>query len=150
LNLNLPEWFGPTVLVGLSVGAVAKGRTEHRLAIGGLVANVVLTQVLRDNSRPHVEWAAFVFDILFLALLLAIALKSASYWPLPAAAFQFLATITHVAKLVDETVHPWAYISAIVIWTYALMISLAAGIWSNWRLERQRAATDGSAADTRR
>jgi hypothetical protein len=152
LHLNLPAWVGPAALAGLAVAALTRGGLEERLATGGLIANVVLTRFLRDYSWPHVQWTAFALDILFLALLFGIALRSARYWPLAATAFQLLAVITHIAMMVDRTVHPWAYISAIVIWTYLLITTLSVAVWNSWRTKRYSENTGllAPAFDTRR
>jgi hypothetical protein len=138
---NLPPWFGPTLLVGLCAAAFLKGGVEERLAAASLLANVALTLIMRDTRWPHVQWTGFALDVLLTAVLLAVALRTPKFWPLPAAAFQLLATLTHVATLVDRKVNPWAYLTAIVIWTYALMITLAVGVWNHWRAGRQLAET---------
>jgi len=121
------------------------------MAVIGLTLNVVLTRIMRDYSWPEVQWAAFAVDLAFTGLLFVIALRSRKFWPMPAAAFQFLVTLMHVAKLVDHHVAQWAYMSGIVIWSYALAITLAVGIWNTWRAERHVAgAVFFGPADTRR
>lgn len=123
----------------VAIGAMLRGGVEERLVVWGLCLNAVLTVTLRDLSWPHVQWIGFGLDAALLGLLVWIALRSAKYWPMPAAAFQLLATATHIAKLVDTHVEQWAYLSAIVIWTYALTLTLGVGVWNSWREASYRA-----------
>jgi hypothetical protein len=111
------------------------------------------TVVLRDYSWPQLQLAGFVVDVLLLLLLLWIALRSPKYWPLAAAGFQLLAVLTHVAKMIDPGLQQWAYITAIVIWTYLLMITLGVGVWNCWRDKnggRPLSATGSEGARARR
>jgi hypothetical protein len=146
LHFALPPWIGVTVLICLAVAAFLRGGAEERIVAGALVANVAATVVLRDWSMPHLQTDEFVLDVALLALMLTVALKSPKYWPLPAAAFQLLATLMHVAKLVDPGVHQWAYFTAIVIWTYALMVALGVGVWNSWRARRYLASAEAAFA----
>jgi hypothetical protein len=133
LYFVLPPQIGLTLLLCVAVAAMLRGGLEERITMAGLLANIATTVVLRIPTGRHFQWAGFTADILFLGLLVVVALRSAKFWPLPAAAFQLLATITHVAKLVDPNVNRWAYFTAIIIWTYALLIALGVGVWNSWR-----------------
>lgn len=146
----LPPWIGITVLAGVVAAALVKGGADERIVAAGLAVDVVVTVALRDTTWPHVQWAGFGADVLLFILLLVIALRSSKFWPLFAAAFGFLDAITHVGKLVDLHVNQWAYLTAIVIWSYALFIALGIGTWNHWRAQRYL-TTAGSrtpAADT--
>ncbi len=152
MHFQLPPWIGLAVLFCVFVAALLTGGGEEKAASAALAADVIFTFLLRDRSWPHVQWTEFAFDVLLLALLVGIALRSAKFWPLAAAAFQLLATLTHVAKMVDPKVHQWAYLTAIVIWTYALIATLAVGTWNSWRSKRYlaNAGPAALAGDTRR
>jgi hypothetical protein len=139
LHFQLPPWLGLAILLCVFAAALLKGGGDERAAAVGLVANVLFTALLRDRSWPHVQWTEFALDVLLLALLVGIALRSRKFWPLSAAAFQLLATVTHIAKMVDPNVHQWAYLTAIVIWTYGLIAALGAGVWNHWRAGRYEA-----------
>lgn len=152
MNLALPPWFGQVVLYGISIAAFWKGGRDERLVAAGLLVNVLLTWLLRDWSWPYIQWEAFGIDVLLLLLLVAVALRSSKYWPMSAAAFQLLAVLTHIAKLVDQNVNQWAYITAIIIFTYLLVFALGVGVWNTWRATRQPSTAeraDGAAATRR-
>jgi hypothetical protein len=152
LYFVLPPQIGLTVLICVALAAMLKGGLEERITVGGLLANIAVTVVLRIPSGRDIQWAGFTADILFLLLLMIVALRSAKFWPLPAAAFQLLATITHVAKLVDPNVNRWAYFTAIIIWTYALLTALGVGVWNSWRSSSYlaNAGPDAPAVEIRR
>lgn len=133
MTIAQPPWLGPTAILLLCFCALLKGGLEERLAAGSLWLNSTLTQLLRDYTWPQVQLAGFVLDLLSLVLLTAIALTSRKFWPLAAAAFQLLMVLTHVAKMVDPNIGQWSYITANLIWTYLLMISLGVGVWNCWR-----------------
>jgi hypothetical protein len=133
LYFVLPPQIGLTVLLCVALAAILKGGLEERIVVAGLLANIAVTVLLRIPSGRAVQWAGFAADVLFLLLIVVVALRSAKFWPLAAAAFQLLATITHVAKFVDPNVNRWAYFTAIIIWTYALLIALGVGVWNSWR-----------------
>lgn len=136
MTIALPPWLGPLVLLLVSAGAFLRGGVEERLTAAGLLTNVAVTVLLRDHSWPELQRAGFVVDVGLLLLLIGIALKSPKYWPMAAAGFQLLAVLTHIAKMIDPNLQQWAYITAIVIWTYLLMIALGIGVWNSWRARR--------------
>jgi hypothetical protein len=152
LYFQLPSWIGFAVLCAVAGAALLMGGWEERWASASLAANVVLTRVLRDQSWPHVQWTEFALDLLLLCALFAVALRSKKYWPLAAAAFALLSTLTHVANMADPHVVRWAYLTAILIWTYSLMITLGVGVYNHCRAERYRASAEAAPApaDTRR
>jgi hypothetical protein len=152
LYFVLPPQIGLTVLLCVALAAMLKGGLEERIVVAGLLANIAATVLLRVPGGRHIQWPGFTADILFLVLLTVVALRSAKFWPLPAAAFQLLATITHIAKLVDPNVNRWAYFTAIIIWTYALLIALGVGVWNSWRSSAYlaNAGPGAPAVETRR
>jgi hypothetical protein len=133
LTIALPPWLGFVVMFVVCSGAFVRGGVEERLTAGGLLINVAATVVMRDHTWPQLQRAGFVVDVLFLVLLTIIALRTWKFWPLAAAAFQLLAVLTHIAKMIDPDLEQWSYITAIVIWTYLLMTALGVGVWNSWR-----------------
>lgn len=133
MTIEIPPWLGILVLVVVSSGAIWKGEAEERIAGAALFVTVFATYLLRDHSWPSLQYAAFGMDLVMLAVLLFLALRTAKYWPLAAAGFQLLAVLTHVGKMIDPQVNQWAYLTAIVIFTYLVIIALAVGTWNSWR-----------------
>jgi hypothetical protein len=124
----------------VAAAAFWKGGWSERLVAAGFVTAWLATPILRDRHWVGTQWAGFVIDILFLAVILVVAFRSRRYWPLFAAGFQLLAVLTHTARMIDPGVRAWAYITAGVIWTYLTLFALAVGTYSRWREGRQPAA----------
>jgi hypothetical protein len=148
--LSLPPWLGIAVTVIVCGSALWKGAWEERMTAAGLIVNFAISIFLRDATWPNVQVAGFAVDIATLVLLLGIALRTHKYWPMAAAAFQLLGVMTHVAKLIDPLINHWTYLSAIIIWTYLILIALGIGTWNAWRARRQLAKAPAEAGATRR
>lgn len=133
MTVELPPWLGILVLILVCGAAFFKGGIEERVTAAALLLSVGVTVLLRDRSWSHLQVAGFVMDVLVLVVLVAISLKSPKYWPMAAAGFQLLAVLIHVAKMIDPSVQDWAYITAIVIFTYLMIGALGVGVWNTWR-----------------
>jgi hypothetical protein len=148
---TLPTWFPIVVIGGVCAAALLKGGREERIAAGAFVLGTLATPFIKDYSWGT-QWAIFGVDVVYLALLLVIALRSPRYWPLCAAGFQLLGVVTHAASIVDPMLPKWAYVTAGVIWTYLVLAAIAVGTWNAWRGRRQlaNAAAVPTPAATRR
>jgi hypothetical protein len=92
--------------------------------------------VLKDQRFQGPQWANFASDTVYFLVILFVALRSRSYWPLFAAAFQLLEVVTHVASTVDRHLSAWAYITANVIWTYLVLGAILVGTLGALRARR--------------
>jgi hypothetical protein len=139
-TLALPYWI-PAVVIGSSClyAVVRGGREEQAAAIYFALATFAAPWLL-DRRWAGTQWAMFAVDLGYLVLLLVLALRSAKWWPIPAAAFQLLAILTHVASLIDHQLRAWAYVTAGVIWTYLGLAAIVVGTFNTWRARRQPAA----------
>jgi hypothetical protein len=124
---------------------VWKGGREEKLAGAALALAAFATPLLKDPRWLGPQWGVFAGDVAFLALIVTIAMRTRRWWPLCAAGFQLLGVLTHAARLIDDTVGSWAYATAGVIWSYAVLAAVAVGTIGSWRDERQSA----NAAPTR-
>jgi len=137
----LQPWLGLMVFAAVCTFALWKGGLEERITAASLLLGDVVTLALRDRSWQGTQWIGFGVDVAFLLIITTIALRSPRYWPLAAAGFQLLGVVTHAARMIDPHVQAWAYITAGVIWTYAVVIALAVGAYNRWRERRQPAAS---------
>jgi hypothetical protein len=145
--LALPLWF-PTAVIGSSCFfAVTKGGTEERIAGSYFALAALAAPFLIDRTWPGTQWAMFAVDAVYLLLLLGLALRSSRYWPIPAAAFQLLAVLTHIASLVDRQLPAWAYATGGVIWTYLGLAAIVVGTYNQWRERRRPAANEAVMAE---
>ena len=133
MTYALPPWFGATVAFLICGAAAWKGEAEERVVAAGFLLSLAATVLLRDKTWPQVQWAAFAADSSLFILLLVVVLRTAKSWPFAAASVQLVAVMTHVAKMMDASLHQWPYITAGVVWSYLLLLVLAAGVWKRRR-----------------
>jgi hypothetical protein len=143
--LTLPPWIGLIATTLVCGAAFVKGGRDEQLAAGGLVLGWIATLVLRDPRWGGTQWGGLAVDAVYLALLTVVALASARYWPIFAAAFQLLGVVTHAARTLDDGVGDWAYATAGVIWTWLVILALGVGVAGCW-LGPRRLAGRGEAA----
>jgi hypothetical protein len=135
----LPNWFAIVVPLLVCGAALWKGGPDEKAAGAMFLMSLVITRTLRDHSWPLLQRGDLLADTLFFVGLLVLALRTPRYWPLAAAAFQFLSVLTHMGKLIDPNVHQWAYITAQVIWSYLVLAAIGVGTWTTWSAQRASA-----------
>ncbi len=127
---QLPIWVWPTALMTVCALAFLRGRDEERLAAAAYLANWALTLVVFKARSVETQWAVLLLDFALLALYLHLALRTLRYWPLFAAGFQLLAVVTHIARALDTAVSGWAYLTAGLVWSYLVILSIGYGAWT--------------------
>jgi hypothetical protein len=120
----------PTVLLGVCVLAIWRGRDQERLAAGGYLAAWALTVLVFKARSSDTQWAVLVIDLGLLGLFLWLAMRSGRFWPLFAAGFQLLAVVTHMARALDDEVSGWAYLTAGLVWGYLGLAAIGYGAWT--------------------
>jgi hypothetical protein len=112
------------------------GRPERAAAATCLAAWVATRLAYNSGNWIDPQWGVLAVDVAFLAVLVYLALTTDRAWLLFAAAFQLLGVAIHVAITIDRGIRASAYISALVIWSYLILLSLSWGAWSHWRERR--------------
>ncbi len=108
--------------------AVIWGRRPEKRVGAALILEVLATFIAQDHSRMQaVQYALFFMDAGLLAYFLWVAMTSDARWVLFATAFQLLDVATHLAKMLDPRVGGWAYLTAPMIWGYAVVAALLVG-----------------------
>ena len=72
-------------------------------------------------------------DVVYLAVLLGVALRSERLWTLFPAAFQLIAVIIYAAKAADARPGPRAPYVGVEIWGYLILTTVAVGVWLHRR-----------------
>ena len=147
---EIPKWIWDVVVILVLGSAIWRGGRDERIAGIALAVGVVLSKAVYSHEGQQTEWGLFFVDLVLLAVLTWIALISTRYWPIFAAAFQFLAVIIHLARLADPSLGGWAYISAEILFGYLLAGAIAVALHdhflrSRW-IEPQRRPSSGSGA----
>ena len=132
---STPERIWAVVMFAVSAYALLRGgRTERIVALANIVAWIATITVQNRTNWLDPQWGMLTVDVAFLALLLALVVSTDRLWILPAAAFQLLAVVTHVAIMADEGVRAMAYLTALVLWSYLVLVTLAAGTYLRGRV----------------
>ena len=125
-------WF--LAMAGACGFALWRGGRPERVAAGAcLVAWVATRLAYNYGDRIDTQWGILAVDIGFLAVLIWLALTTDRLWLLFAAAFQLLGVAIHLAITLDRAIRAVAYIQALIIWSYLVLLSLAIGTWFHWR-----------------
>jgi hypothetical protein len=87
--------------------------------------------VLFDRAHWHdLQKGYLVADLALCILYFWLAFRSRRYWPLFAASFQLLVILTHLGIVLDPSVRGWAYLTAEIIWSYLVLMTVAYGSWT--------------------
>jgi len=142
----IPHWVWDAVVILLCAATVWRGGREERIASVALLVGVLLSKLSYSHHGQQTEWGVLAVDTALLAVLTWIALTTPRYWPLFAAAFQFLAVIIHLARMADRSLSGWAYISAEILFGYMLAGAIAVGVFNRWRERDDLAIVEAPAA----
>jgi hypothetical protein len=111
------------------------GRDEQFAAFGFAMATLA-SNLANQHLYASPEVGVLGVDLMVLAGLVVLALKSDRFWPMYAAAFQFVGTVVHAASFTENGNFAWAYAVGLIFWSYAVMLALMAGTWLEGRARR--------------
>ena len=132
-----------TLLFLAIVYALRKGGGPERAMAFILLAMLATDQLLHLIAPVRfstLDVGHLAIDLTAAAATLALALTAHRFWPLIAAALQFLPLLAHVSRASDIAVHPIAYLTMQVFASWLLPPLLALGTWRH----RKRLRTCGS------
>jgi len=131
--------FYAVLLITTCVYAIWKGGHDERAAGVALLAAAAATQIgsIAVPRWEGPEYGLILVDILFFLILLAIAHRSASFWPLWAASAQLVGTLTHLIVLMEGTIIAQVYATAQPFWAFPLLIALGIGTWGRHHASMQ-------------
>jgi len=132
---NIPSWVTISWVTGVCLFALWKGGPHERAVAAILQA--VLINGFGSICRPIQGLPA---DLVLLAVCLACALRSRSYWTIWASAAYLLSVITDIVYLTNPQISRWTYLSAGLVWGYTLTAALLLGTLARLRhLDREAA-----------
>lgn len=111
------------------------GGFDEKAAAAAFVIATLVSRLVQQNYS-HTETGVLAVDFVLLGGLLVLALKSDRFWPMYAAAFQFVGALVHVASMAEQGAYAWAYAVGLVFWSYPVMFALMAGTWLEARHRR--------------
>ena len=107
--------------------AFCRGGRPERVTAAAFCATFLLNAATYRAAWHRFHAAPFLLDLLLLALLFTVALRSDRWWPLAAVAFQLVAVAARLAPLVDPWTRSLAAYVGVVGWDYLTLTSLAFG-----------------------
>jgi hypothetical protein len=114
-----------------------RGGWPERVASTAMVVGSLASGLVENRSDwGATQWGDLVIDVAYLGLMLWLALRSDRYWPLWAAAFQLLSVVIYLARMADRRIGAHAPLSATVIWSYLILVTITIGAWLHWRRAR--------------
>lgn len=124
------------LLLGSCAYALLRGGAPERVVGGSLLAAYGATLLAYSelpNRFEQVEIAVLLVDGVLLCALAAVALRADRAWPLFVAGLQLTTIGAHLIKFFDANMIPVTYAVMIAMWSYPMLIALAAGTWRHQR-----------------
>ena len=112
------------------------GGAPERIGAAIFLIGSVLTYVALETSPIHyrgVEIGVFIIDFASFLAFVLLALRANRYWPLWVSALVGLGLVGHLAMLLHPRVIPWAYAVVLSIWSYPILLLIAAGTYAHRR-----------------
>ncbi len=119
------------------------GKPERMVAISNVLAWFLTPIAQNHQDLFDPQWGMLGVDVAFLAVLLGMALRYDRVWLLFATAFQLLGVVIHLAIVVDPSLRSLVYLRGLVIWSYMVLASLAAGSLAAAKRARRPALSTG-------
>ena len=127
-------WVGSGVILLICGTALWKGDRLEQWGGGLCFMAWLATILIQDDVSAHLEeYALLGVDCAMLAALGFLAWKAERSWPVWAAACQAITVAVHLAKMVDFRIPEVAYLSALVLASYGVLVALAVGTVVAWR-----------------
>ncbi|HVM23146.1 MAG TPA: hypothetical protein VM308_07605 [Sphingomicrobium sp.] len=130
-----------TLLIVTCSYALWRGRKYEQLSALIFIAASVASVLLRgpaEQTYLGVEGGDLVIDLMVLAALVAIALRSDRFWPLWVAGLQLTISMSHLLKAIQPDLLPLAYATAERFWSYPTLLILFVAAWRQHRRTRQQ------------
>ncbi len=131
------EFFAALLL--LTTGyALWRGDRDHRIVAAICLAAVFATQIALGPLSVRysgTETGVLLVDAATFGGFVLVALQSTRFWPLWVAGFQLTTSLGHLLKTIDVGLLPRVYATALIFWSYPILIILALG---TWRAHRRR------------
>lgn len=135
--------------LGCCVYALARGGAPERIGATIFLAAALLSLAVSEPAGSRfdsVELGVLLVDLGVLAGFMALAIKANRFWPIWMSGMQGVQVLSHFAIAVNATVIPWAYWNAQTLWSYPMLVLLAAA--TAWH--RARLRTSGADPSWRR
>ncbi len=125
-------------MLGVCAYAVMRGGRDERIGALVLAAAAMGSPLVVSHQWGGPELGVVLVDIMLLAALMALAMRSRAFWPMWAAGFQACAVAVHLVAARSPTMLPAVYAETLAVWAYPVLAALAAGTWLETRVTHGR------------
>jgi hypothetical protein len=141
------KWIFLSLLILATAYVARAGGREERLALATLFSAYVATYAImeaqgEDDWLDPPVWVALA-DLASFAVLVAIAIRSKRFWPMPVAALQLLPALTPIVVILGENLASYPIGVSQGVWSY---LQLAILILAAARHQRRRKRVRGTPA----
>ncbi len=112
------------------------GSSEKRIAVT-LLAGWAASLVMFRHNRINPDVGVMIVDAVAALIFIWESIRSRLLWTVAISAFQLVALASHVAVLIDLRVTINTYMMSLAVWSYAILLTLALGVWLHWREMRR-------------
>ncbi len=116
------------LLLWAAARALRLRSAEFGTAVAASAAAAVATPLAQtwDFARPEV--GIFLVDLGLFLVLAGLAVRTTAFWPIWASGFQLGTLAIHLAAAKYPHLVPAAYAEALVIWSFPVLLTIAAGL----------------------
>ncbi len=108
--------------------ALWKGGRAERLVAAAMLLELVVGTSLRGFQRlEDPRYVSLLLDLGVLAAVLFVAFTTDLRWPLLGSALQILSVLCYIARIIDPTIHSWAYITIDIALGFGLLATVIYG-----------------------
>ena len=113
--------------------ALWKGEAAERVGAGAMLIAWLATVNIHETTGSTGSLAVAAVDVILLAVLVALIIRTDRSWPVWSAAFHLLAMTSHIAYLLGVTQLPTGYMLALLAAAFGVVLSLAVGTFWVWQ-----------------
>lgn len=128
----LPPQLYWLILLAIVVYAFRRGAMDERIAALTCLFGTLATMLVSGSGivmYNSIETGVLIVDFVAFGVFVAVALKSARFWPLWVAGFQLSSTLAHLVRLFDSNMIPHVYAAAERFWIYPIFLAIGVGAW---------------------
>ncbi len=121
--------------------AFRRGGWEERIAAAGIIVTTYLSVLVMGpilTRYRHLEVEVALLDSGLFVLLMAITVRSRSFWPMWLAAMQGLTVLAHLVAFMPD-LPASIYYNAAVLWSYPMLILLGLAVYRHDAAHRRGA-----------
>ena len=116
---------GDLIYLSVCGFALSKGERSERLVAAAMLLEIAVGHFIRAGEvLEDPRYISLALDSLVLAALLYVAFSTDHRWALLGSALQILSVLTYITRIIDPTIHSWAYITVSIGIGYGLLAVL--------------------------